>query len=85
MISARVEALEQVTSRLIGMRVITANQSYKSGSPLEVHFALGSREAVDLKVNLLGGKVTSLTGVQATHYVEVDLPTARARPIEAGL
>ena len=63
------------------MRVIAANQSYRSGSPLEVHFGLCSREPVDLKVTFLDGKVTSLTRVRADRSLEVDLQAARVRPV----
>jgi hypothetical protein len=85
LIGARVEALEPETGKLIGMRVLAVNQSYESGSPLEVHFGLGRQEAVDLTVALLDGKVTRLTGVRTARYLDVDLQTARARPVEAGL
>ncbi len=67
------------------VRTVFSAHAYKSGGPMEAHFGLARQDAVDLTVTLLNGKVTRLTGVRADRYLEVDLQTGRARPIEAGL
>jgi hypothetical protein len=83
LIGARIEALEPGTSKLIGMRVLAANQSYKSGSPLEVHFGLGRRGVVDLRVTFLSDKVT-VSGVAADCCLELDAQASGTRPVDAG-
>jgi catechol 2,3-dioxygenase-like lactoylglutathione lyase family enzyme len=86
LIGARVEVHEPSSGRLLGLRVVAADQSYKSGSPLEAHFGLGKHKTVSLAVTLTGGKRLVFPNVQANQFIEIDLgkqkltPVARQRP-----
>jgi hypothetical protein len=73
LIGARVEARDAETGKLLGMRVIAADHSYKSGSALEAHFGLGVRERVNLIVVLLNGRRISFPNVEADRYVDLNL------------
>ena len=73
LIGARVEALEPGAKKLLGMRAIAANHSYKSGGALEAHFGLGSHDTVDIRVTLPNGKKSELTGVKADCFLDFDL------------
>jgi catechol 2,3-dioxygenase-like lactoylglutathione lyase family enzyme len=73
LIGARVTAHEPDTGKLIGMRVIAADHSYKSGSALEAHFGLGKRALVNIDVVLPNGRKVSFPGVAADRYVDMNL------------
>jgi hypothetical protein len=83
LIGARVEAFEPGTGARIGTRAVAADQSYKSGGPLEVHFGLGERESVDVRITLLGGKTISLPALAADRLLDLDLRTGHAEPVPA--
>jgi hypothetical protein len=43
-------------AKLVGSRVVFSSHHHKAGTPMEVHFGLAKRPAVDVKVTLLNGK-----------------------------
>jgi hypothetical protein len=65
--------LEGPTPRLLGMRAIHSNQSYRTGCPLEAHFGLGTRDRVDLEVRLLSGEAKRYENLPADRIVDLDL------------
>lgn len=73
LIGARVEVREVADGKLLGMRVITANDSYKSGCLLEAHFGLGQHERLNLTVTLLNGKTHTFMGIGVDRYLQCDL------------
>lgn len=73
LIGARIEVREPGTGKLLGMRAVSANESYKSGCPLEAHFGLGKVERVDLKAILLGGRTVEARDVQGDRFIELSL------------
>jgi catechol 2,3-dioxygenase-like lactoylglutathione lyase family enzyme len=75
LIGARVEVRQVGDDKLLGMRAIVANDSYKSGCPLEVHFGLGHHERVNLTVTLLNGKTAAFANTEADQYLECNLAT----------
>jgi len=75
LIGARVLAYEPEEKKLIGVRVIAADQSYKSGSPLEAHFGLGKREKLDISVILINGKRFDFSDLKPDRYIDVNLST----------
>jgi len=82
LIGARVEAQEPVTGRLLGMRAVSSNDSYKSGCPLEVHFGLGQNERVDVQVTLLSGKEFKFADVKADCFLDLHLTTSSITAVE---
>jgi hypothetical protein len=84
LIGARVEVREPQTGKLLGMRSVAANDSYKSGCPLEVHLGLGEHQQVDLAISLPGGSTTRLAGVEADQYLQCDLGAGTANSVDAG-
>lgn len=60
-------------SRPLGTRTVFSNHSYKSGGALETHFGLGKQERVDVRVDLLDGRSTIFSDVQADRFVDLDL------------
>jgi enterochelin esterase-like enzyme len=72
LIGARVEAREPASGKLLGMRVVCADDSYKSGCPLEVHFGLGVQERVDVRVAPLGRTAFELEGVAVDRSIDLD-------------
>ena len=84
LIGARVEVREPHTGKLLGMRSVAANDSYKSGCPLEVHLGLGEHQQVDLAISLPGGSTTGLAGVEADRYLQCDLGAGTANSVDAG-
>jgi catechol 2,3-dioxygenase-like lactoylglutathione lyase family enzyme len=80
-IGARVEVRDAETGNLLGMRVVAADHSYKSGSELEAHFGLGVRERVNLTVVLLNGRRISFPGVEADRYVDLNLINGTSRSL----
>jgi len=81
LIGARVEALEPGTGKLLGMRGVFANHSYKSGGPLEGHLGLGKREVVDVRVTLLNGKTLAFPKTRADRFLDLNLKTRQARTL----
>ncbi len=81
LIGARVEARDPKTNKLLGMRVLAANHSYKSGGALEAHFGLGKREQLDVRVTLLNGKTTKFGGVKADQFLDLNVSTSRASSV----
>jgi catechol 2,3-dioxygenase-like lactoylglutathione lyase family enzyme len=81
LIGARVTLHEPFTSRLLGMRAVAANHSYKSGGALETHFGLGKRDKVDVKVTLPSGKTVKCEGIQADQFLDLNLNTSQSTPI----
>jgi hypothetical protein len=75
--------LEGAAPKLVGMRAIHSNQSYRTGVALEAHFGLGQRERVDLEVRLLDGGVTRFTGLPADRYLTMDLQSGSATAVVA--
>ncbi len=83
LIGARVSVHEPGTGELLGMRVVAADQSYKSGSPLEAHFGLGSHERADVKVALLSGRAVEARDVEADRFIDVDLTGGTVQTVGA--
>jgi len=73
LIGARVEVYDPQTKRLLGMRGIYSNHSYKSSSALEAHFGLGKVNRVDITVTLPGNYRVTAKGIQADRYLNFDL------------
>jgi hypothetical protein len=73
LIGARVEARDPATNTLVGMRVIAANHSYKSGGALEAHFGLGTRDRAAVTVTLPNGKRIVFAEVKADQFLEANL------------
>jgi catechol 2,3-dioxygenase-like lactoylglutathione lyase family enzyme len=73
LIGARVEARDPQTGKPVGMRDIVANHSYKSGGPLEAHFGLGKRAAVDISVALPSGRRCQFAAVKADRIYSLSL------------
>jgi hypothetical protein len=81
LIGARVEAHAVEDDRLVSMRAISPNQSYKSGSPLEVHVGLGRIERVYVDVVLPGGRAKRFGGLGADRYLDLNLTTGTAAAV----
>jgi len=56
-------------------RWVHSDQSYKSGSALEVHFGLGKYERADVTVILLNGRRYEFPGLRADRYLDLNLAT----------
>jgi hypothetical protein len=82
LIGARVTVHEPGAEKLVGMRVIATNQSYKSGAPIEAHFGLGKRERVDVRVVLPGGRRGTFAALAVDRFLTLDLKTGSAVPVE---
>ena len=84
-IGARVEARDAGSSTLAGMRVIVADHGYKTGSPLEAHIGLGTRQRVDLRVILQSGATIDFLRVAAgDQFYELDLRNRTSRVVTIG-
>ena len=59
--------------RLVGMRQLHSNHSYKSGNALEAHFGLGDLRKVDVKVVLPNGTERLFTDVTADQFIALNL------------
>jgi hypothetical protein len=81
LVGARIEAREPGTDKLLGMRVIAGNHSYKSGSALEAHFGLGQRERADITVTPLSGRRVPFAGVKADGFLTLNLRTGSPEPV----
>ncbi|MBN2491875.1 MAG: VCBS repeat-containing protein [Planctomycetes bacterium] len=83
LIGARVTLHEPGTRRLLGMRAIAANQSYKSGSALEAHFGLAGCDLVDVSVAMPDGRTLQFPGVKADRFLELDLRDGEVAEVAA--
>jgi hypothetical protein len=72
-IGARVEARDAETGKLLGMRVVAADHSYKSGSALEAHFGLGKQERVRIDITLPSGRQLAFPDIAADQYLDLNL------------
>jgi len=77
LIGARVEIHDPASGKLVGMRIIFSNHSYKSGCPLEAHFGLGKHDKINVKVTLLNGNTVAIADVEADRFVELNMNTRR--------
>ncbi|MCX7013163.1 MAG: CRTAC1 family protein [Candidatus Sumerlaeota bacterium] len=84
LIGARVEAQEPGSGRLLGLRVIFPQDSYKSGCPMEAHFGLGTQDRVDIMVALLDGKTAAFSNVKADQFCDLNLDSHAIKPVAAG-
>jgi len=73
LIGARVEVRDPSTDTLLGMRVIAANHSYKSGGALEAHVGLGTHARTAVTVTLPNGKRIAFADVKADQFLEANL------------
>jgi len=85
LIAAHVLAYEAGTlggtsPKLVGMRAIHSNTSYRTGAPLEAHFGLGHRQRADLEVRLLDGRILRFPDVEGDRIVDLDLGDATPVP-----
>ncbi len=80
LIGARVEV---AASGIKQYRWIHANHSYKSGDALEAHFGLGKATVADVIVTLPGGRTVSFSNVKADRFLELNLETAQATPVQS--
>jgi len=80
-LGARVEVREPDSGRLLGMRAVASNPSYRSAAPLEAHFGLGAVERVDVVVALPGGRRVEVGGVAADRFLDLDLVEGAVEPI----
>ncbi len=81
LIGTHVEAREPETGRLIAMRGIYSNHSYKSSSALEAHFGLGPVGQVDLHIKLLGGETIRFETIAADRFLDVHVADKRLTPV----
>jgi len=82
LIGARVEVREPQTGKLLGMRSVAANDSYKSGCPLEVHFGLGKHGRVDLSVSLSSGRAVTVAALEGDQHLDCDLRSGNATVVQ---
>jgi hypothetical protein len=82
LIGSRVEVHEPGTGKLIGMRGIYSNHSYRSSSPYEAHFGLGKLDKVDVEVAMPGGRKVEVKGVAADRYLDLDLAKGTVNPVD---
>jgi hypothetical protein len=75
LIGTRVEYHAPDGGRLLGMRMVSSKQSYKSSTPLEAHVGLGRVSRVDVTVTLPGGRTRQFAGLDADRFLELDLTT----------
>jgi hypothetical protein len=71
--------------KLVAMRAVHSNQSFRTGCALEAHFGLGKRDRVDLEVELISGEPKRFENLAADRIVDLDLgdetsTPARGRP-----
>jgi len=81
LIGARVEARD-ANGKLLGMRVIASNHSYKSGGALDAHFGLGKNTRADLTITLLNKKAYTFPNVPLDRFLEVDLVNNATRFVQ---
>ncbi|AQQ09101.1 hypothetical protein L21SP3_00899 [Sedimentisphaera cyanobacteriorum] len=81
LLGTRIEIFEPGTEARLGTRGIYAEQSYKSGSPLEAHFGLANASQVDVTVHLLDGRIIRLECVKADRFVEINIEKETVREV----
>lgn len=59
----------------VGSRVVFSSHHHKAGTPMEVHFGLAKRTAVDVAVTLLGGQTKTFSAIAANNVHELNLNT----------
>ena len=62
--------------KLVGSRIVFSSHHHKAGTPMEVHFGLAKRPAVEVKVTLLDGKTKTFTAIAADkiHTLSMEKP-----------
>lgn len=80
-IGARVEARDAETGKLLGMRVVAAGHSYKSGSALEAHFGLGLYEQTNIEVILPSGRRISFPRIAADQFLDLNLTSRKGKSL----
>jgi len=78
LIGARIEVHGTGTGKLLGSRVVSSHDSYKSGCPLEVHFGLGANTQVDVGVTLGDGRIAAYPALAGDRYVELDITSGES-------
>ena len=73
LLGARVEIFKPGTNERIGTRGIYTDHSYKSGSPLEAHFGLGTYPLVDVKIYLPTGDSFMLPNFKGNQYANINI------------
>ena len=78
LMGARIEVFStgELTSErphLLASRVLTSRTSYKTQSPMEVHFGLGEHLAVDVRVSLINGGTIEFDNVDVDRLVSLDV------------
>jgi hypothetical protein len=81
LIGTRVTIHEPGTGKLLGMRPIAANHSYKSGGALEAHFGLGQQTKVDVQVTLPSGKTASFASMKTDQFLDLNLNTSQSTSV----
>ncbi|MDZ7789216.1 MAG: FG-GAP-like repeat-containing protein [Xanthomonadales bacterium] len=76
LIGSRVEIFDTQTGQHLGTRGVYTHHSYKTGSPLQVHFGLGAHDRVDLRVSLPSGELIESGAIQANRFMDLDLGDA---------
>ena len=89
LIGAHVFAYEEGTlaagnPKLIAMRAIHSNQSFRTGSPLEAHFGLGKHDRIDLEVRLTSGASKRFGNLPTNRIADLDLSAGTLMPLEGG-
>ena len=82
LIGSRVEIFDTQTGQHLGTRGVYTHHSYKTGSPLQVHFGLGAHDRVDLRVSLPSGERIEADAVQANRFMDFDLGDATLTEID---
>jgi len=75
--------LEGGAPKLLGMRAIHSNQSYRTGCALEAHFGLGKHDRVDLEVRLLDRGIVRFHALAADRLLELNLEERKATAVTA--
>jgi len=81
LIGARVETHDPQNGKLLGLREIFSNHSYKSGCPLEAHFGLGKQDRVNVTVMSPGGTKTEFDNLAANQFIDLDLRRRSAETV----
>jgi len=81
LIGARVEARD-ANGKLLGLRVIASNHSYKSGGALDAHFGLGKNARVNFTIILPNRKTYAFQNVPLDRFLEIDLVNNVIKPVK---
>ncbi|MDZ4850345.1 MAG: CRTAC1 family protein [Pirellulaceae bacterium] len=74
--------LEGDQPKLVGMRRISSNHSYRSGGALDAHFGLGNRPKIDFKIVLLSGQMKQFSHVESDRIVEIDWEASTVKEVK---